>query len=720
VRPSPQAGVLEHALLYAARGWHVVPIIPGRKHPPMPNWQHEATTGSELIERWWIDRYRDHGIGIVTGPASGLWVLDVDTGDGRTGDISLAELELQHGALPATVEAITGTGGRHLYFAWDAEHPVRNDQSGRLGKNLDVRGDGGQVLAPPTIHPTTAVAYRWRPGYGPADIAVAPAPPTLLASLESEPPLPAIQRPPPRPASDDDDGPAAHFDAITSWPELLVRDGWTLAGQRGDEQRWTRPGKSPREGISATVGHNGQDCLKVFTSSVPELQADTAYGRFGYEAAMHWRGDQSALARHIRADMSPGSDDREDWSFLGSTLRSSNGQHPTSVGQQAPPAGKGLIVSSSIRAEPVGWLWEGRLPVGKLVVLDGDPDLGKSTLSLDLAARLSTGSAMPDGQLSVEACDTIVMSAEDGLADTIRPRLDAAGADCDRVHIWVEVPDVGRDGQPYTRPPSLPADVDRLEAHIRHVHARLVIVDVLAAYLASTVNAHQDQDVRRVLHALMIVAERTSSTMLVLRHLNKSGGGKALYRGGGSIGIVGAARVGLIVGRDPEDENRSVFAVAKCNLAARAKPLAYQIVGSPSGDCGCVRWLGETHFTADALMVGPKPEDDDEKPRMIAMSFLRQLLAEGPRPVQDIKAEATSAGITWRTLRRAQTDLGITPRKVGKPGDSEQWWEWGIPRSEGVQSAEGVLSGRLRTPSDIWPSSLPDDVTDSGQDGLGL
>jgi hypothetical protein len=544
---------------------------------------------------------------------------------------------------------------------------------------------------------------------------LAKAPEWLYALLRQEEP-PA---PPPRPSGppgDDQDGPAAHFNASTTWHQLLTRDGWTLAKTLGSgEQRWTRPGKSPRQGISATVGHNGEDCLKVFTSSVPELTADAAYSRFGYEAAMHHGGDRSALAREIRRTMNHlDRPDRDDWSaFVPTTTEAA----PNGNGHAT-----GVLAADGVSPERVDWLWEGRLPVGKLVTLDGDPDLGKSTLSLDLAARLSRGAPMPDGQRLVGPSAVLLMSAEDGLADTIRPRLDAAGADPAKVHVWVEVHDVGPDAKPRRRPPSLPEDIGRLEEHVRRLGIRLVIIDVLAAYLAPTVNAHHDQDVRRVLHRLMVMAERTRCTVLVLRHLNKSGGGKAIYRGGGSIGIVGAARVGLMVGVDPEDDTRNVLAVVKCNLAVKPRALAYRIDPAPLHGCGVIRWLGHSHHTADALALGPQPEPEDgqPRPRDAAAGFLIDLLTEGPRSVQDVKSEAQAAGIAWRTVRRAQEELGVAPRKVGKPGDREQWWEWGLPTPEDVHSAEDGLRVTRRTSSDPVDIFDEDDGTDSGPGDLQL
>lgn len=350
----------------------------------------------------------------------------------------------------------------------------------------------------------------------------------------------------------------------------------------------------------------------------------------------------------------------------------------------------GTHAADRITRARVDWLWPGRLPVGKLVMLDGDPDQGKSTLALDLAARISAGRPMPDGHETGRSAGVLVLSAEDGLEDTIAPRLAAAGADLPRVTIWTDVADYDPDGNPRRRPPIIPGDLDRLEGHIRRLGVGLVIIDVLMAYLDSTVNSHHDQDIRRVLHHLGVIANRTGTVMLILRHLNKSGGAKAIYRGGGSIGIIGAARVGLLAATHPEDDQRKVLAVSKCNLAERPPALCYEIVGSPLYGCGAIRWLGTTTFGADALMDTDRRggEDDDSKPRGQAMTFLRNLLEGNPMSVQDVKAETAAAGLSWATVRRAQSQLGIEPVKRGRPADSEQWWEWGLPAPKVLKISE--------------------------------
>lgn len=176
-----------------------------------------------------------------------------------------------------------------------------------------------------------------------------------------------------------------------------------------------------------------------------------------------------------------------------------------------------LTRMSDVAPERVRWLWQGYLPLGKLVVLDGDPNVGKSTLWTEFAAVVSTGGRWPDGTTCQLAGDVVVLSAEDGLADTIRPRLDAAGADAARVHaIQGSRLDDGT-----LVPPTL-ADIAALKSAIQQTAARLLVVDVLMAYVPAGADAHKDQDIRRVLARLAALAERTGCTVLLLRHLNKA------------------------------------------------------------------------------------------------------------------------------------------------------------------------------------------------------
>jgi hypothetical protein len=318
-----------------------------------------------------------------------------------------------------------------------------------------------------------------------------------------------------------------------------------------------------------------------------------------------------------------------------------------------------------VAPERVTWLWPGYLPLGKLVTLDGDPGVGKSTVTADLAARISTGAPMPDGAEPVKG-GVLILSAEDGLADTIRPRLDAAGADPAQVMTITEMTSYGEDGDQYGRPVSLPGDLQAIGAVVAEHRVRLVVVDVLAAYLSGAVNSHRDQDVRRALHPLAIMAERTKCCVLVLRHLNKTAGTNAMYRGGGSIGIIGAARAAFLCGTDPTDDASRVLAPVKCNLAAEPPALAYQLVPDVVHGCARVQWRGESRRRAWELLGDAGEEERGDRDE--AAEWLTGYLADangGEARAADIIKAARADGIAERTLKRARARAGITSHRVG-------------------------------------------------------
>jgi AAA domain len=318
---------------------------------------------------------------------------------------------------------------------------------------------------------------------------------------------------------------------------------------------------------------------------------------------------------------------------------------------------------SSVTPQAVSWLWSGRIPLGKLTLLEGDPGLGKSTLALDLAARVSCGRAMPDDTPGLGApAGIVVLTAEDGLADTVAPRLEAARADRHRVVALcgVRVDDT-------ERPPTLPEDLPGLHAAIDQVAARFVIIDPLVAFLGSTVDSHLDQDVRRALHPLAQLAEERDVAILALRHLTKGGGPQAIYRGGGSIGIVGAARSALLVARDPEDDGARVLASVKCNLAPEPASLTFRLE-STAGGVARIAWGGSSPHRADALVAAPA--DESERSSIDdAIAFLREELSAAPRKTRELEREARRLGISERTLNRGRARLGVRPQKIGG-----EWW----------------------------------------------
>lgn len=346
----------------------------------------------------------------------------------------------------------------------------------------------------------------------------------------------------------------------------------------------------------------------------------------------------------------------------------------------------GLVRMSDVRAERVSWLWQGRIPMGKVTVVDGDPGQGKSTMTLDIAARVSRGLPMPDGSKGVSPAAVLVLSAEDDPADTIRPRLEAAGADLGRVMALSEV-----DG----RLPDLSRDIALIqEVVVAHMVA-LVVIDPLMAYLGGDVNGHRDQDVRRALAPLAMMAQRTGATVVLVRHLNKQSGGSAIYRGGGSIGITGAARSVLLVATDPnadpsDPSPRRIVAGVKSNLAAMAPSMAYRLVTDEATGMGRVVWEeGTVCISADDL-TRIRDREDGHGAGGDAVDFLRAMLAEGPVPASDLIRQARQEGISERTLRRARDRAGVQSRRQGFGKGSVVWWS--LPM-------DGRTDGRM-TPQD--------------------
>ncbi len=347
-----------------------------------------------------------------------------------------------------------------------------------------------------------------------------------------------------------------------------------------------------------------------------------------------------------------------------------NGKHETA--REEPQSNAILTRLSEVTPRPIHWLWPGRIPFGCLTMLDGDPGLGKSLISLDLAARVTTARPMPDGtpsDLSAPA-GVLILSSEDGTENTIHPRLEAAGADLLHVAMLSGIRTVQGERLP------LLTDLEDIRHALRQIAARLMIVDPLMAYLPTTVNAFRDQDIRSVLAPLAALVAELDVALLLIRHLNKMATQQALYRGGGSIGIVGASRSGLIVAHDPNesDPERHVLAPSKANLSRVAPALIYRTEETPSSALR-IAWEGTSPHTARTLLE-QQGENDAHSAIEEAKSFLADVLGDGPVPAKEVRQEASEAGITGRTLDRAKSRLNIKTQKRGKPGERNQHWVW--------------------------------------------
>lgn len=275
--------MLDIALDYARNGWPVFPLQPRSKTPfAGSHAKNDGTTDLDAVRAMWTGRRLAT---IAARVPDALVVLDVDPYHG--GEETLATIEAEHGTLPTTLAQITGSGGRHLFFT----HP-----GGRLhappcfSPGVDLRVGGRHyVVLPPSLH-ASGRRYSWVEPFA----EVAPCPAWLVARLR--PPAPAIR--PRLRLVGRGLRPGDEFEARTTWAEILAPAGWVLIGHRGEVGHWRRPGKD--HGVSATTNALGSDRLHCFTSSVPALEPDTSYSRFGFFAAVHHHGDHVAAARALR------------------------------------------------------------------------------------------------------------------------------------------------------------------------------------------------------------------------------------------------------------------------------------------------------------------------------------------------------------------------------------------------------------------------------------
>ena len=318
---------------------------------------------------------------------------------------------------------------------------------------------------------------------------------------------------------------------------------------------------------------------------------------------------------------------------------------------------------SQIRPEPVRWLWEPFIPRGKLALLDGDPGVGKSLLTLDIAARLSRGGFLPDGSQATRPHTTLFLSGEDGAADTLRPRAEATGADLDRLLVV---------GSTDSALPLFPVYTAVLEELIRKRTADLVVLDPVMAFLPPEVASNTDQCVRGVLNTLAGLAARTDCTILLIRHLRKKGSRNALHRGLGSIGIIGAVRAGLLASHHPSERELRVLAVTKTNLARKPPALGFRLVGDDA-ERAMIQWIGPINLSADELggVVAKRPRDH-------AADWLYRQLAGGPRKATELYAAAAADGIPDHNLERAKHEIGARSHQVHFK-NGERAWYWYDP-----------------------------------------
>jgi KaiC/GvpD/RAD55 family RecA-like ATPase len=337
---------------------------------------------------------------------------------------------------------------------------------------------------------------------------------------------------------------------------------------------------------------------------------------------------------------------------------------------------------SDIEAKPVSWLWPGRIARGKTTIIAGNPGLGKSQITASIAAVVTTRGRWPVDRQQSRLGDVLFLTAEDDPADTLRPRLEAAGADLARVHVIDGViKGYTGNGSRKDRTFSLEDDLQALEAKLVELGSvAAVVIDPITAYLGNT-DSHKNADVRALLAPLSELAARHNVAIIGVSHLSKAAGMQAIMRVNGSLAFVAAARAAYLVAPDPADKTRRLFLPMKNNLGPDSTGLAFRIEGasvpSPAGplETSRVAWDSDpVTLTADeAMQSETTPQGSSAVSE--AKDWLCETLADGPKPAKEIFRLATDDGIKHKTLRRARQELGIKPVKVGM----KSGWTWSLP-----------------------------------------
>ena len=321
-----------------------------------------------------------------------------------------------------------------------------------------------------------------------------------------------------------------------------------------------------------------------------------------------------------------------------------------------------LINMEQVEIEKIDWLLYPFIPFGKVTIVQGDPGEGRTTMVLQVIAKLTKGeavlpsdsdeSALEEKTMVLEPVNVIYQTAEDGLGDTIKPRLLSAGADCSRVMV------IDDDDQALTMMDA------RLEEAIIQTKARLVVLDLIQGFLGADVDMHRANEIRPLMKRVALLAEKYHCAIILIGHMNKNSNGKSSYRGLGSIDFQAAARSVLIVGRIKDEPEIRVVCHVKSSLAPEGKSIAFRL----DKDTG-FEWIGEYDISADDLLSG----DNRGQKIHVAKEFLQEVLASGSVAQTKVAEEAESRGIKKKTLWNAKKELKIDSVKIGNQ------WFWMLP-----------------------------------------
>ncbi len=315
-----------------------------------------------------------------------------------------------------------------------------------------------------------------------------------------------------------------------------------------------------------------------------------------------------------------------------------------------------IIKMSDIASQTVEWLWYPFIPYGKLTIVQGDPGDGKTTFVLNIAAKLSNGESLDKDMKLTEPLNIIYQTAEDGLADTVKPRLEVAGANCERILVIDE------------KEKSLSMVDERLEEALKETKARMLILDPIQAYLSNGMDMNRANEAREMTKKLGVLAEKYQCAIILIGHMNKATSNKAVYRGIGSIDFFAVARSVLLIGRIEGEPNKRAVVQIKNNLAPFGHSKAFEL-----SECG-FQWLGDYEITAEEVLGGIPPKVN----KLEQAKRLLRKLAETNTLMQsnEIFEIAQEQQISKRTLENAKKELGIRAKK------KNQLWYWELEKEE--------------------------------------
>ena len=350
----------------------------------------------------------------------------------------------------------------------------------------------------------------------------------------------------------------------------------------------------------------------------------------------------------------------------------------------APTPGGDLQISGetfdNIKEKPLEWLWKNRIPKSKITIFGGNPDAGKSLVSLDLTARLTKGRDWPDGESNgIGVAEVALLFCEDDAADTVKPRLLAAGADCAKVHRLFST-FVSTDGNGKERQIAFDTDLHMLERFLlEHPAIRFLVIDPISNYLGEA-SMVKETDVRRVLVPLAELSARLEVTILLIAHLNKRSDVSALHKIMGAVAISGVARAAWMFAEDPENKDSYLMVRGKLNVGKKSEGLRYTITAKEIPGCGdnpFVKWNGTTDISAGQVfnLFGPVETGKGAK-RRDAGTWLEDFLSAGRKPVDEILSAAEAQNISEKTLRRAKKELDLISKKYG------ECWYWELRKAK--------------------------------------